>query len=297
MTPDWLVQLTWFAAGISATGAFWYFLGQRNYHGTLWAGYVTAMLALLAVGFLIRNDLIRREVKFASASESHVQMTTEATQQAFPVPSASGQSRPNEPEIKQPISQPLRPNQSIVNSPGAIQAGRDVIISADPQLIRSTELRVAVETTTPRMAPAPETFDLGLGSVLALFTKGKQRFRFASDMRVFDRQVTETRRRLRFVYTPEDPTQLLGRPIALLETFDVLAVDLSEIFQTEKFDTTLGGTTFEAGIVVNGLPIAQVRVDVQPNGLLNKEQANLSVAETFSKIPDAYKAAIGAKTP
>ena len=163
--------------------------------------------------------------------------------------------------------------------------------------MRSIELRVTVESTTTPLVPGSETFDSGLGSVVALFTIDKQRFRFVSDARVFDQQVTETRRRLRFVYTPEDPTQVLGRPIAFLETFDVLAVNYVEIFQTEKFDTSLGGTAFECVIVVNGLPIAQVRADVQPNGLLSKQQANLNVAETFSKIPAAYKTIIGAKTP
>lgn len=297
MTPDWLVQLTWFAAGISATGAFWYFLGQRNYHGTLWAGYSTAVFALLAVAFLVRNDLIRREATLAGAVESRPQAETQTSPQALPVPHASGETQPTEPEIKQPAGEQQRPNQSIINSPGSIQAGRDVIISADPQLIRSIELRVAVETITTPVVAASETFDFGLGSVIALFTKDKQRFRFASDMRVFDQQVSETRRRLRFVYTPEDPTQLLGRPIALLETFDVLAINFVDIFQTEKFDTSLGGTDFECGIVVNGLPIALVRADVQPNGLLNKQQANLNVADTFSQIPAAYKAVIGARTP
>lgn len=295
MTPEWLVQLTWFAAGISATGAFWYFLGQRNYHGTLWAGYVTAVFALLAVAFLVRNDLIRRETKLASIVESQPQVRTSPP--AIPVPDARETTQQNESEIQTPAGQQQRPNQSIINSPGAIQAGRDVIISADPQLIRSIELRVAVETTTTALAPASETFDFGLGSVIALFTRNKQRFRFASDMRVFDQQVSERRRRLRFVYTPEDPPELLGRPIAVLETFEVLALNFVEILQTEKFDTALGGTVFECVIVVNGLPIAQVRAEVQPNGLLNKQQANLNVAETFSKIPAAYKAAVGVKTP
>lgn len=296
MTPDWLVQLTWFAAGIAATGGFWYFLGQRNYHGTLWAGYFTVMFALLAVAFLVRNDLIRREAKHMGAVES-LPHEAQPSLQAIPAPPARGDTRRNELEIRQPAGEQQRPNQSIINSPGAIQAGRDVIISADPQLIRSIELRVAVETNTTPAAPTSETFDLGLGSVIALFTKDKQRFRFASDTRVFDQQVSERRRRLRFVYTPEDPTELLGRPIALLETFDVLAVNLVEILQTEKFDTGLGGTVFECGIVVNGLPIAQIRADVRPNGLLNKQQTNLNVAETFSKIPAAYKAVVGAKTP
>jgi hypothetical protein len=294
MTPEWLVQLTWFAAGISATGAFWYFLGQRNYHGTLWAGYFTAVFMLLAVAFLIRNDLIRKDARPATAGR----FDPSAETKTLPQPQSSRTGKETRPtEIGEPSGEQQWPNQSIINSPGAIQAGRDVIISADPQLVRSIELRVAVETTTTPLVPDAETFDWGLGSVIALFTKEKQRFRFVSDARVFDQQVTDTRRRVRFVYTPEDPGQVLGRPIALLETFDVLAVNYVEIFQTEKFDTSLGGTAFECGIVVNGLPVAQIRADVQPTGLLNRQQANLNVADTFGKIPAAYKAIIGAKVP
>jgi len=30
MAPEWLVNAVWFVAGISATGAFWYFLSQRK---------------------------------------------------------------------------------------------------------------------------------------------------------------------------------------------------------------------------------------------------------------------------
>lgn len=297
MTPDWLVQLTWFTAGISATGAFWYFLGQRNYHGTLWAGYFTAVFVLLAVALLIRNDLIRRDTKPGGATDSSPQAEHRTPPPAPPMAQTVSETRPTEPDLRQPSGEQQRPKQSIINSPGAIQAGRDVIISADPQLVRSIELRIAVESTTTSAEPGPETFDWGLGSVVAFFTKDKQRFRFTSDMRVFDQQVAETRRRLRFVYTPLDPIQILGRPITLLETFDVLAVNYIDIFQTEKFDTSLGATSFECSIVLNGLPIAQVRVDIQPTGLLNKEQATLNVAETFTAIPASYKTAIGARTP
>lgn len=61
MTPDWLHQSLWFVSGVFATGAFWYFLSQKNYHATLWSGFGAVVVALLAVVLLIRNDLIRRE--------------------------------------------------------------------------------------------------------------------------------------------------------------------------------------------------------------------------------------------
>lgn len=67
MAPDWLLTGVWFLAGVSATGAFWHFLSQKNYHGTLWSGYATLIIALLAIALHIRNDLIRREAEEARA--------------------------------------------------------------------------------------------------------------------------------------------------------------------------------------------------------------------------------------
>jgi hypothetical protein len=61
MTPDWVLQLMWFVAGVSATGAIWYFLAQKNRYALLWAIYFTVVIVLLAVALHIRNDLIRRD--------------------------------------------------------------------------------------------------------------------------------------------------------------------------------------------------------------------------------------------
>jgi hypothetical protein len=61
MIPDFVPYVTWFVAGIFATGAFWYFLSQRNYHMSLWAAFLAVVLALLAVAFHIHNDLVRRD--------------------------------------------------------------------------------------------------------------------------------------------------------------------------------------------------------------------------------------------
>lgn len=183
------------------------------------------------------------------------------------------------------------PHQTIINSPGAIQAGRDVIISADPQLVRSLELRISVEASTAPATAGPEAVDVGLGSAVALFTTEKQRFRFVSDYQVHDQQVAETRRRIRFVYSPEDPTQVLGQPIESLGKIEVLAVNYAEILKTEKFEAT-DGAVMECGVILNGIPIAKIRADVQPTGLLNQGQANINVADMFRKIPAAYRAAL-----
>jgi hypothetical protein len=60
MFPDWLLQLTWFCAGVCATGGFWYFLTQKNYVAALWMGFGAVVLVLLGISFHIHNTLVRR---------------------------------------------------------------------------------------------------------------------------------------------------------------------------------------------------------------------------------------------
>ncbi len=47
--PTWLVQVAWFLAGICATGAFWYFLSQKDYTWTFLAGLGALVFAGVAV--------------------------------------------------------------------------------------------------------------------------------------------------------------------------------------------------------------------------------------------------------
>lgn len=56
LIPDWMVQVAWFAAGICATGAFWYFLSQKDYTGTVLTGLGALIFAGLAVYLHIRKD-------------------------------------------------------------------------------------------------------------------------------------------------------------------------------------------------------------------------------------------------
>lgn len=66
MIPDWMNQVLWFVAGVFATGAVWYFLSQKNYHAALWSGFAAAMILLLNVTLLIRNNLISHQAESAA---------------------------------------------------------------------------------------------------------------------------------------------------------------------------------------------------------------------------------------
>jgi len=60
MTPDWLVTTIWFAAGVFATGAFWFFLASKNATGIALSACGASLGVLLATLLSYRNDRIRK---------------------------------------------------------------------------------------------------------------------------------------------------------------------------------------------------------------------------------------------
>ena len=54
--PEWLVQITWFFAGVFGTGAVWYFLSIKNTEAALISGTAAVVLAVLAVFLHKIND-------------------------------------------------------------------------------------------------------------------------------------------------------------------------------------------------------------------------------------------------
>ena len=53
---DWWIQASWWASGIFATGAVWYFLSTREYSFAIAAGVAALALAILAIALHIRKD-------------------------------------------------------------------------------------------------------------------------------------------------------------------------------------------------------------------------------------------------
>jgi hypothetical protein len=187
---------------------------------------------------------------------------------------------------------PASLTQSMINSPGGIQAGRDVVIASDRRLIQSVRLYITVESETPATAVTEPGVDVGLGSVVALFTKDNTRLRFSSDFKIKDHQMTPHLRQLSFVYDPETPNEILGKPVDFLGAIDALVVNYAEIFKLERFDTQNEHTSLILTVVVNGITVAKVAASANPPGTLSRGQATLSVADAFSVIPSVYNATV-----
>ena len=183
-------------------------------------------------------------------------------------------------------------NQTMSNSPGGIQAAGDVVVDSSSRVVQSISLHVAIETDTPETEISDPGTDMGLASILGLFTKNKERFRFITDYKILDHQFAKTRRRLSFVYKPESPIEIHGKPIDFLAEIETLAVNYQDILKTEKFDTSSDNTSLVCQVIVNGLPVAQINARVFPPGTLNNGQANLDVSNVFAQIPNAYRNAL-----
>jgi hypothetical protein len=266
--------------------------------GALIFGGIAALLVLAA-----RNEAKRNPAQAAGIFEGRGVNGATTEQAPLPPggqvtketrPEAQGQSpqKPKQNNPKQNNPKQNTPKQTIINSPGAIQAGRDVVIASDKRIIQSVSLRAFIETdTAPTAISEPQT-DVGLQSVIALFTDNKTRIRFNSDWNVVDHQVGVTRRRLSLVYAPETPNEILGKDISYLASITLLAVNYEEIFNIEHFDTSADHTRLHVDVVVNGISVAGIDIGVQPSGILNHGQANTSVAEQFGNIPAVYASVV-----
>ena len=70
--PEWLVQITWFVAGVFGTGALWYFLSIKNSEAALISGVAAIVLAVLAVFLHKINDKNSRLLTYREKITSFV---------------------------------------------------------------------------------------------------------------------------------------------------------------------------------------------------------------------------------
>jgi hypothetical protein len=78
--PEWLIQLTWFLAGLGGTGAIWYFLSQRRHRAAIASAIATVVLVGAAVGLLITNDHYRSQESLRARPLDHSPAVTNIPQ-------------------------------------------------------------------------------------------------------------------------------------------------------------------------------------------------------------------------
>ncbi len=297
MTPDWLLNTTWFVAGIAATGAFFYFLSEKNVYGTLWSGYVAVVVALLAIVLHIRNDFIRRENTTSPTPQSGgaESFSVPATGSGSLTPPASSPPPKSTEFLALPNNrqgQKAIISQTMVDSPGGIQVGGDLTVASDKRIIQSLVLEVKVNQQTSSKPLTEPATSVGLQSAVAFFTATGQRIRFVTDFKLVDQQVSVDTRRVTFVYTPETPGEILGKDIEFLTQIDKFVVNYSEIFQTIGFAGGGAAISVDLFLRLNGVEVIAEQGGVERTGVLARGQASFNVAQLFQKVPAAYGRAV-----
>lgn len=190
-----------------------------------------------------------------------------------------------------PTPTPTSITQTMTNSPGGIQAGRDVVIQSGSRVIQSLVLRVSVEVETPETKTTEVQTDMGLQSAIALFTKDNTRIRFVTDFRITDQQVKPRLRRLGFVYTPETPNQIQGQDVRFLESVNMLTVKYNEIFEALKFAQNKEAVSLRFTVELNGVEVGSMPAVAAP-GVLSSVQASMDVSALFREITKTYNKAV-----
>jgi len=176
----------------------------------------------------------------------------------------------------------------MTNSPGGIQAGRDVVIQSGSKLIHSIVLRVYLEVETPEKQTGAVMTDVGLQSACALFTGDKTRIRFVTDYMIQDQQIAPKVRRMSLVYTPETPNDIQGKEIKFLESINLLAINYSDIFRLEQFALNREHVKFVFVVELNGLEVGNMTT-TDTAGTLLAGQGNMEVSALFRLIPQIYE--------
>jgi hypothetical protein len=155
-------------------------------------------------------------------------------------------------------------------------------------VIRSLELHLDLNIPTPAKPLTEAGTDVGLQSSVALFAKDKTRYRFVTDFKLVDQQVSERLRKLSFVYQPESPNDIYGRPIDYLRQIDVFACRFGDILKQEQAEFA-GPGKLDIRLLLNGVEVVDLRDQEANPQVLLEQQAILPVAAVFQSVPEVYQ--------
>jgi hypothetical protein len=182
--------------------------------------------------------------------------------------------------------------QSMINSPGGIQAAGNVTIVRSNDVLHSLFVDVTFEAATPDAQTGPPSWNEGIQMLGAIETADGIQIRLATDWRYEDHQQTARSRRLFFRFAPESPASLSGRSVDDLKRFTKILLGLKKAF--EHFGFAQESTTVLATIriVANGVEVAESTAAVSRAQLLAQDTSTINIAPAVAGISQKYHAAV-----
>lgn len=96
-------------------------------------------------------------------------------------------------------------------------------------------IEARVEIFVPLVAkPDDAEINEGIDCILAFFDRKKQRIRFITDDTWIEQQINPTTQRMYFIYKPETPEQIIGKPIEYINDLEVTVVSFSGLWEMTK---------------------------------------------------------------
>lgn len=162
-------------------------------------------------------------------------------------------------------------------------------------VINSLEIRVSFDAITENQPISDRQGEVGILSAVELLLHDKTRFRFVSDLQAYSQQITPTIYQKKFIYRPEEPTQICGRSINFLEQINKFAFNYHDFLLPVKFSKNKSNK-ISIALLLNGVEVVALsNVALAPSGFLDSGEYVMAVNEAFRNIPEKYNLQLKAK--
>jgi len=176
-----------------------------------------------------------------------------------------------------------------------INSERIAALAKRVNVINSLEIYVDLDEITENRELTEKETSAGIQSVVGLFTSDGTRFRFVTDFQFSYQQISQNIRRAMFIYTPEEPTKILGRNIEFLETMGKFAFNYIDFIDPIGFNRNNTNHMISISILLNGTKVVSLENIGITDGKLYTGQLVHNVSDAFENISQKYQKEIESK--
>ncbi|MGX1927759.1 hypothetical protein [Flagellimonas sp. 2504JD4-2] len=157
------------------------------------------------------------------------------------------------------------------------------------RIIHSVEVHMFIDEKTTDRDIGELKSNMGISFAIAFFNEKNERFRFVTDGTFSNQQINKNTNRGTLKFRPENPSQVLGKNISFLESFEVLVYNFSESYQYFEFDKINKTHRITLHFYLNGTKVLDLRNIPHDNGKLSEGQLSLDLKNEFSKLEEKYQ--------
>jgi hypothetical protein len=162
-------------------------------------------------------------------------------------------------------------------------------------IISNIEVRVFLDEITEARAITDKKTSIGRQSVVAFFDLNSKRYRFVTDYQFAHQQVTPTLHRGYLIYKPEEPSEILGKPIELLNQFMDFRVNYSEFLKYIGFSKTNKLNRITAVLYLNGIEMIMFKDIILEPATLFKDEIIFPIGTFFNSFDKKYYSLIDSR--